>query len=334
MAMRGDIDGLIDAIKDITGFTVDNYMIVDLEAFVALVDAIDGVEFDIPIDMNYDDPVQDLHIHFSAGTTYLYGEDAVKVVRFRQNNDGTGYPRADIDRIATQQAFLKTVMEKCLKLDSLITNIDDYANIFMTYVDTDLTLGNLVWYGQQVLGIGLENINFHTLPENYNDSIRGGSYCSILIDEWLELLNSSFNPFDEPITESNLNILTRDEDGNLYSTTGTIAGGYDSFYNYYGYEDEPDPPEETDYYEEPDPPEETDYYEEPDPPEETEDIPSNPDQSWPGTEDNGSNFNTPEIDVPEIDVPEIDVPVETEPGYSNPGTESGTENLDRPIIIG
>ena len=162
MAMRGDIDGLIDAIKDITGFTVDNYMIVDLEAFVALVDAIDGVEFDIPIDMNYDDPVQDLHIHFSAGTTYLYGEDAVKVVRFRQNNDGTGYPRADIDRIATQQAFLKTVMAKCLKLDSLITNIDDYANIFMTYVDTDLTLGNLVWYGQQVLGIGLENINFHT----------------------------------------------------------------------------------------------------------------------------------------------------------------------------
>ena len=60
---------------------------------------------------------------------------------------------------------------------------------------------------------------------------KGLSYCTIMVDEWLKLLNECFNPFNERITANHLNILTRDENGNLYATTGTIEGGIDSFYD-------------------------------------------------------------------------------------------------------
>jgi len=57
-----------NVIKDVTllklvGFKPDFYVKVELEMFVELVDLVEGVEFDVPQDMNYDDPWQDLHIH-------------------------------------------------------------------------------------------------------------------------------------------------------------------------------------------------------------------------------------------------------------------------------
>ena len=45
------------------------------EALIALVDEIGGVEFNVPIDMDYDDSSQDLHIHLKAGQQLLNGEN-------------------------------------------------------------------------------------------------------------------------------------------------------------------------------------------------------------------------------------------------------------------
>ena len=80
----------------------------------ALVDAIGGVDFDVPINMDYDDPIQNLSIHFKKGVQHLSGADALRVVRFRHNNDGSGYGSEDLGRMATQQKFLKAVAKKML----------------------------------------------------------------------------------------------------------------------------------------------------------------------------------------------------------------------------
>ena len=97
----GGVERLCQELSNLLGIPVDYYVAVDLEGFVELVDAIGGVNFEVPIDMDYDDPTQNLHIHFKKGMQYLNGEDALKVVRFRQNNDGTGYGTMDIGRIQT-----------------------------------------------------------------------------------------------------------------------------------------------------------------------------------------------------------------------------------------
>jgi len=219
----GSIEGLISGIKDLIGFTVDCWAVVDLEAFEKLVDTIGGVYYNVPVDMYWDAPDQNLHIAIPKGYQHLNGEEALKVVRFRQGNDGSGYPDGDIGRIRTQQDFLKTVASQLLQIGNA-TKVKEFAKIFKEYVDTNMTLGNIVWFGLEFLKLSEENINFYLMPGNYNGSVNGISYVFVYLDEWLEMINSKLNPFKTEITESNLNILTKDSSGNLYSTTGQIAG--------------------------------------------------------------------------------------------------------------
>ncbi len=224
---RADFDGLRDAVSDMVGFPIDCYVSVSVNGFVQLVQTIGGVYFNVPHYMNYDDPTQNLHIHFSPGEQYLDGYDAIKVVRWRQNNDGTNY--GDIDRINTQQEFLKTVFKKCLSLENLMTNLDDYIKIFQEYVKTDLSTGNMTWFAKEILKLKTEDIHFFTMPSNYNDSIGGFSYGTVLVDEWLTMLNESFNPYDQPIELEDVDLIYRDENGTLCATSGEIKGGMDSF---------------------------------------------------------------------------------------------------------
>ena len=173
---------------------------------MALIDRIGGVDFNVPVNMDYDDPAQDLHIHFEAGMRHLNGEDALRVVRWRKNNDGTGYASADIGRISTQQAFLTAAAKKLLSPEN-ITNVDALADIFHTYVKTDLTVGNLVWLGKETFSIGLDNITFHTLPGNGSAWYKGESVYALDPAATLTLVNEALNPYDEPLTAEQLDIL-------------------------------------------------------------------------------------------------------------------------------
>ncbi len=207
----GGVERLCQELSNLLGIPVDYYVAVDLEGFVELVDAIGGVNFEVPVDMNYDDPTQNLHIHFSKGMQYLNGEDALKVLRWRQNNEpNSGYPNGDIGRIQTQQDFLITVARQMLSSLSL-DMLNTYADLFVQYVDTELTVGNLVWLGQQLLTIGMDNVHFYTLPGEgqylTTDDFWDGSYYVLDAQAALELVNDAFNPYDQPLTLEDMDIL-------------------------------------------------------------------------------------------------------------------------------
>ena len=196
----GGAEKLAEVIGDQLGIPVDYTVSVDLRGFVALVDAIDGVDFEVPINMNYDDPYQDLHIHFSAGMQHLTGEEAMKVVRFRHNNDGSGYGSEDIGRMQTQQNFLKAVASQTLTLSN-VGKVDEFVEIFMEYVDTDLTLGNLAWLAKEAISMGAENIAFSTLPNEWRSP-----YIYLDPAATLEVVNQHLNPYVEDRTMEDLNI--------------------------------------------------------------------------------------------------------------------------------
>lgn len=203
---HGGITQTMAEVSRLLGIPVDHYVTVDLRAFVELVDAINGVDFEIPVEMDYDDPEQDLHIHFPAGLRHLDGEEALKVVRWRQNNDGTGYATADIGRIGTQQAFLKAVARQMLQISNW-DKIRSYAEIFQEWVDTDLELANLIWLGEQALTAGSDNITFHTLPGDGAGYYKGGSYYVLDPEAVLELVNSCANPYQRELTLEDMSIL-------------------------------------------------------------------------------------------------------------------------------
>ena len=203
---HGGISQTRTEVSRLLGIPVDYYVTVDLRAFVELVDAIDGVDFDIPVDMDYDDPEQDLHIHFKKGPRHLTGQQPREVVRWRQNNDGTGYATADIGRIGTQQAFLTAVAKQTLQVSNL-DKIPEMAEIFSTRVETDLKLANLIWIGEQALSMGSDSIAFHTLPGDGAGYYKGGSYYVLDPEGVLELIDTYFNPYKRPLTREDMDIL-------------------------------------------------------------------------------------------------------------------------------
>ncbi len=229
------IDGLKEQIKGITGFEPDFYVEIDLEAFVVLVDEIGGVKFNVPQDMRYKDPYQDLVIDLKAGEQVLDGQNAMGLVRFRR------YASGDIGRIGVQQDFLKALIKQCLALENW-SKISSYIRIFNDYVDSDLTSGEMLWFGEKAMGLDMENVNFMTLPGNYSAYAwsrsmgQNLSYVTINTEEALEMINTYFNPYDTPITRDMLDIMSVNSDGTLSSTSGVVldskasqgmpAGGY------------------------------------------------------------------------------------------------------------
>lgn len=186
---------MASTISDQLGIPVDYTVQVDLQGFVALVDAIGGVTFDVPIDMDYEDPYQDLYIHIPKGVQTLNGDTAMKVVRFR-----SGYASQDLGRMQTQQAFLKAAAKQTLTPSNL-DKIDDFVKIFQTYVETDLTLGNLAWLGKEAISMGPDAISFSTLPCEWKSP-----YIYLNQEETLTLINQHLNPYVEDRVPEDLKI--------------------------------------------------------------------------------------------------------------------------------
>lgn len=199
----GGIDELKREVSDLVGFPVDHHIIVNLRGFRALVDKLGGVDFNVPINMNYDDPTQDLHIHLNKGMQHLDGAKALQLVRFR-----SGYANADIGRIETQQKFLTALAKKLLSWNS-VTKVNEFVDIFAQYVKTDLSVGNLAYFGIAALDMDMETgISIGTLPGNGLVTYRGiPYYYELYPQEALELMNNcGMSPYEEPLTLEQMNI--------------------------------------------------------------------------------------------------------------------------------
>lgn len=197
-AHGGDVYALYDEVESITGIRPDKYVLVTVDGFVELIDAIGGVEVDVPIDMVYSDPAQDLTINIKKGLQTLNGYDAMGFMRYRKT-----YVDGDLGRIKAQHKFIDSIIKKMVK-PSTFARVPEIARIISENVDTDLTLGNEIWLGKQMLSMNLESdVHIDTLP-GYADYYDRLSYYFPKEDEVLELVNERYNPYTESIEKLNL----------------------------------------------------------------------------------------------------------------------------------
>ena len=223
------IQALYKEISQLVGFEPDYQVIVEWDAVGKIVEAMGGVWFDVPRNMNYDDPWQDLSIHQTKGYRLLSGEDAMQVLRYRHDNDMRyGYPDGDLGRIKTQQALLKAMVEQLLKLEN-ITKVNQFVKVFQECVETDMSFQNILWFAQSAYlgGLKMENVNFVTMP-NRNTSCwsrsyqNNQSYVTPIASELLDLVNNELSPFVETFTMSDLDIMSVNSDGSVSSSTGYV----------------------------------------------------------------------------------------------------------------
>ncbi len=192
---KGNIDQLKKEVSALMGFEIDNYVVVNLVAFEELIDAVGGVTIDVPRNMNYDDPYQDLHIHIDKGLQTLNGEQAIGFVRYR-----SGYVNGDIGRVQAQQMFIEALVDQ-VATPSIVTKMPKLIDIVLDNTDTDLTNGELIWFGKEALEVDTENdFNMFVLPgeAQYVNKI---SYYLPNEEEILKVVNEYFNPNETPITD-------------------------------------------------------------------------------------------------------------------------------------
>ena len=187
---------LMDYVRQCVGFMPDGYVLVDLDCFIDLVDLFGGVEFDVPCEMHYEDPSQDLSIHLEKGKQMLDGEEAMGVVRFR-----SGYAMADLQRVNVQRDFIMAAISQWASVKN-ISKFSEAMDIMEEYSLTDLTSRNFMWFAWSALICGTDDMNMMTIPYE----LSGNYVCIDANKEYLDLINEYFNPYEDEITASDLNV--------------------------------------------------------------------------------------------------------------------------------
>ncbi len=207
---KGGLEERVREVSNMLGVPIDYYIKVNIKGFITLVDYLNGIDFYVPCNMNYDDPEQNLHIHYKEGQTHLNGQQAMEVARFRKNNkdkDGkvTGY--SDTGRTETQQKLLIALAKKVLSWNSL-TKINGFVEIFNDNVSTDLSVSDMLYFASQAVNLDLnEDIQTATLEGRGDGVYRGYRYCYELAPEAvLEQVNTLINPYEQELTLDDMNL--------------------------------------------------------------------------------------------------------------------------------
>ena len=177
-------DFTIDEIENILRVHIDNYVVVNLDAFKEIVDAIGGVDMYVPQDMYYVDNSQGLYINLKEGQQHLDAEDAEGLVRFRR------YALGDEARVEVQQTFLKAVAEKVMSAE-MRSNLPNIITRLFPYVKTDIKLTEVLGYLGILDEFSLSGLEFHIVP-GYGDDSEGPSYYYINEEELDELIKDVF----------------------------------------------------------------------------------------------------------------------------------------------
>ncbi|MFI6639162.1 LCP family protein [Streptomyces sp. NPDC050504] len=148
-------------VKEITGITVDHFMMADFNAVKTMSSAVGGVEVCLAKDIND----KDSHLNLPAGKHNLKGDDALAYVRTRHSVGFGG----DLSRIELQQQFLGSLIRKMKSSDTLSspTKMWDLAEAATKALAVDKGIGSI----EKLKNLGLElaevdpsNITFATVP--------------------------------------------------------------------------------------------------------------------------------------------------------------------------
>lgn len=224
----------LKAVNEITGLDIKYYVVVKTEALIQLVDAIGGVEFNVPIDMKYDDPTQNLHIDLKAGTQKLDGEKAEQVLRFRHSNPDkiTGqmstypseYGNDDFGRMRTQRDFISALLKQTLKPGNIF-KLGEILEIAHKNVETNLELSYIKDYIPYAVEFNTDNLQTATLPGTTPDMKDTNNVSIFVINKKLstELIQSMFYG-DSTEEESEDNTITNslNTTSNSISSTTTV----------------------------------------------------------------------------------------------------------------
>lgn len=138
----------VKTVSDLAGVPISHYAEIDFDGFKAVVDALGGVDVDVPMEIN-DDMAGG---HVDAGEQTLNGDQALILCRSRHNYDAIG--DGDSIRAANQRLVLSAIMKKVMSSD--VATITNTVNTLADYVSTDYSVAGIVGLAQSMIGIDVD----------------------------------------------------------------------------------------------------------------------------------------------------------------------------------
>ena len=189
------MQALCDRLETQLCITIDEYVLINTSGFCSIIDAVGGVNFEVPFDMFYEDPEQDLYINIPKGWQHLDGYNAMGFVRYRE-----GYVQADLGRVNAQKIFITAMINQA---KAVIKNFDvaamsNMAQAVWNSVSTDLTVSDILYYAKFLMNVDLESISMMTLPGD----LSSDGYFVMNRADTLKAVNEYFNIYEKEITNS------------------------------------------------------------------------------------------------------------------------------------
>ena len=145
---------------------IDRYIRVNVQGIEKLIDALGGVNVNVPQDMKYTDHSQHLYINLKKGQQHLDGEKALQFLRFRYDAYG------DIGRVQRQQTFMRALVEQALSPRTIL-RMPEILGVVRSHLDTNLSTNELIALAGFAAQKDRSDVKMIMLPGYFNQPEEG-----------------------------------------------------------------------------------------------------------------------------------------------------------------
>lgn len=203
-----------ELVSSLTGININYYVYINISSIKEITDMLGGVYFDIPADMKYSDPYQDLYINLKKGYQLLDGDKVEQLLRFRKPSGKYTselkqyYDGSDIKRTEMQVKFIQAFINQKLKIQYL-SKFNAVINYAFKNIITNMTLTDALKLTSGVLKVSSDNFNSFRLDGE--DKVISGGWFYVYNNKIINIATKESLPAEEVISEyfySNNGILT------------------------------------------------------------------------------------------------------------------------------
>ena len=172
-----------EVVSNLTGININYYVHINISSIKKITDMLGGVNFDVPADLRYQDPTQDLYINLKKGYQLLDGDKVEQLLRFRKPNERLYsrdelkelrqfYDGSDIKRTEMQVKFIKAFIGQKLNIQYL-PKFNSVLNYAFENIITNMTLSDALKLTSGVINISTDSFNSFRL-DGEDKIISGG----------------------------------------------------------------------------------------------------------------------------------------------------------------
>ena len=175
---------------------IDEYVLINTTGFRNVIDAVGGIWYDVPCDMDYDDPDQNLYIHLKAGYQHLDVSQCEQLIRYR-----SGYATGDIGRVEMRGDFMVEALRQ-VKNNITVGNMISMVPTLINHVSTSMSVADIVSYTKSVYAVDNAGIAVRTIGGSSVQNPATGLWIYYCLNkrEALADINECLNVYKTDIT--------------------------------------------------------------------------------------------------------------------------------------